>query len=59
MKHFNQPQIIIQMEEGECKQTTVTPYLAYSYFGNVYLVIKLLYINKSIEIFQSYWLQII
>lgn len=47
------------MEEGECKQTTVTPYLAYSYFGNVYLVIKLLYINKSIEIFQSYWLQII
>lgn len=23
MKHFNQPQIIIQMEEGECKQTTL------------------------------------
>lgn len=35
------------MEEGECKQTTDTPYFAYSYFGPVYLFIKLLYINKS------------
>lgn len=35
------------MEEGECKQTIVTPYFAYSYFGHVYFFIKLLYMNKS------------
>lgn len=35
------------MEEGECKQTIVTPCFVYSYLGHVYLFIKLLYMNKS------------
>lgn len=35
------------MEEGECKQTIFAPYFAYSYFGHVYLFIKLLYMNKN------------
>lgn len=47
IKHCNQPQITIQMEEGECKQTIFAPYFAYLYFGHVYLFIKLLYMNKS------------
>lgn len=35
------------MREGECKQIIVTPCFAYSYFEHVYLLIKLVYKNRS------------